>query len=344
MPRTLVAAPVETVDKARSARGWQRSLAEAIRDPAELLARLELPPDLLASMKSGADEFPLLVPRSYLRRMRIGDARDPLLLQVLPVAEELEGAAGYSRDAVGDEAALRAPGMLHKYQGRVLLIAARQCAVHCRYCFRRHYPYDEAPAALADWEPALAEIERDSSIHEVLLSGGDPLLLSNSRLARLVDRIETIPHVRRLRLHSRLPIVLPDRVEGPLIDLLKTSRLQPIMVVHANHPNEIRGDCLEALQRLVSSGIPTLNQSVLLRAVNDEADVLAELSERLINLGVIPYYLHQLDRVQGAAHFEVSDERGRELITDLRRRLTGYAIPRFVREIEGAESKTPLEA
>jgi EF-P beta-lysylation protein EpmB len=322
---------------------WQRSLTEAIRDPEQLIERLQLSRDLLPAGLAAAADFPLVVPLSYLHRMRPGDPGDPLLRQVLPIASELADVSGFARDAVGDAAARRAPGLLHKYQGRALLIAARQCAINCRYCFRRHYPYADEPAALDDWQPALDELHADPSIREIILSGGDPLLLSNQRLSRLIERLEDVPHLRRLRIHSRLPIVLPDRVEPALIERLRSSRLACLMVVHANHPREIAGDCIDALRQLVARGIPTLNQSVLLRRINDDADVLAELSERLIDLGVIPYYLHQLDRVQGVAHFEVAETRGRELVAELRRRLPGYAVPRYVREVEGADGKVPLE-
>ena len=322
---------------------WRVSLAGAIRSPRELLKRLDLPDLLLPSAEKASAGFPLLVPESYLRRMRPGDPADPLLLQVLPVGQELDESPGFVKDAVDDQHAHAAPGLLRKYVGRVLMILTGTCAIHCRYCFRRHYPYDEEPRKLEDWAPAFKVIADDESIHEVLLSGGDPLLMSDRRLGELIERLESIPHVRRLRIHSRLPIVLPDRVTEELVQRLTTSRLIPIMVVHANHPQEIVDDCSEMLRKLVRSGITTLNQSVLLRGINDSVEALRELSERLIDLGVIPYYLHQLDRVQGAAHFEVDETRGRELVAELRNHLPGYAIPRFVREVAGAAHKLPLD-
>ena len=321
---------------------WKRSLATAIRDVDSLVRELELPQEYATSAIQAAKSFPVLVPRSFLARMRIGDPHDPLLRQVLPVAEESVSVPGFVVDAVDDQAAKRAPGLLHKYQGRVLLMAAGSCAVNCRYCFRRHYPYSEEPRRLADWEPAIQAIEQDSSVHEVILSGGDPLMLPDDRLAALVERLERVEHLTRLRIHTRLPIVLPDRVTPELLDLLRGSRLQPIMVVHANHPHEIAGDCAVALRMLVGSGIPTLNQAVLLRGVNDEVETLAELCERLIDLGVIPYYLHQLDRVAGTAHFEVPEATGLKLIETLRKRLPGYAVPQFVREVAGEASKSPI--
>lgn len=321
---------------------WHRSLAAAIRDPDLLIERLGLPDELRPAARQAAARFPLLAPESYLRRMRPGDPGDPLLRQVLPVGEELIEAPGFVVDPVGDGAARTAPGLLHKYRGRALLIATGSCAVHCRYCFRREYPYGREPRRLDDWEPAFAALAADGTVHEVILSGGDPLMLTDARLDDMIARLAAIPHVRRLRVHSRLPIVLPDRVTRELVDVLRGSRLTPIMVVHANHPAEIVADCRDALAALVQSGITTLNQAVLLAGVNDDADVLSELCERLINLGVLPYYLHQLDRVRGAGHFETGIDRGLGLIERLRERLPGYAVPRYVREVAGEKSKSPL--
>jgi len=329
-------------DTASSRSDWHRSLAGAICDPDVLIDRLGLPAALNGPARSAAELFPLLVPESYLRRMRVGDINDPLLRQVLPLGDERRESPGFVADPVGDTAAHQAPGLLHKYAGRALLIATGSCAVHCRYCFRREYPYQQEPRRLDDWAPALDAIAADQSLHEIILSGGDPLMLTDARLAAMLEQLAAIPHLRRLRVHSRLPIVLPDRVTPDLLDLLRSTRLAPVMVVHANHPAEIAADCQEALLRLVQSGITTLNQAVLLRGVNDNADALAELCERLIDIGVLPYYLHQLDRVRGAAHFEVDESIGLELIAELQRRLPGYAVPRYVREIEGGSSKTVL--
>ncbi len=322
---------------------WHDSLAAAIREPAELLQRLGLPDSLLVSACAAAHQFPVMVPESYLSRMRPGDVSDPLLRQVLPLGEELLDTPGFVNDAVDDQASRIAPGLLQKYQGRALMILTGACAIHCRYCFRRHYPYGEEPKRLDEWEPALAAIAADESIHEILLSGGDPLMVTDRRVGELIGRLEEIPHLRRLRIHSRLPIVLPNRVTDELIELLTMSRLTPIMVVHANHPQEIAGDCSTALRTLVRSGITTLNQAVLMRGINDTVDVLQDLGERLIDLGVLPYYLHQLDRVRGAAHFEVHESVGRQLIAELRQRIPGYAVPRYVREEAGWPHKRPLE-
>ena len=326
----------------RGVKSWHDSLAEAIRDPDQLLERLQLPESLREAAQRAAEQFAVMVPQSYINRMRLGDPDDPLLRQVLPLSDELLDVAGFVEDAVGDHEARAVPGLLQKYAGRVLLITTGACAVHCRYCFRRHYPYGDEPHRLDDWEPAIEAIAADETVHEVLLSGGDPLMLTDRRLADLIVRLEAIPHLRRLRLHSRLPIVLPNRVTSELVELLTQSRLTPIMIVHANHPNEVVDDCEEALRILVRSGITTLNQAVLLRGVNDSVETLAELCERLIDAGVIPYYLHQLDRVRGAAHFEVEEARGREIIAELRQRLPGYAVPEYVREEAGLPYKRPL--
>ena len=251
-------------------------------------------------------------------------------------------APGFTNDALDEASFRKAPGLLHKYEGRALLVLTGACAVHCRYCFRRHYPYSQEPKRFDDWEPAFEALEQDESIREVLLSGGDPLMLTDERLAAVVRRLESIPHLRTLRIHTRLPIVLPNRVTLDLIDLLTSTRLTPVVVVHANHPNELVADCALALRQLSQSGVMTLNQAVLLRGVNDSVEVLAELSERLIHLGIRPYYLHQLDRVIGTAHFEVPEETGRRLIAELRKQLPGYAMPQYVREVPGEAFKVPL--
>ena len=340
----FAASRVQGADAPRSPKpGYMRSLAESVRTADGLIDALGLPEDLREPARRAERLFPVFAPRSFLARMRPGDPADPLLRQVLPIGEECgPPPPGYAADAVGDAAAKPVPGLLHKYRGRALLIAAGSCAVHCRYCFRRHYPYGEDPRRLEEWEPAFAYLERDESVKEVLLSGGDPLMLSDGRLAALVRRLEAIPHLTRLRIHSRLPIVLPDRVTARLLDLLRGTRLTAWVVVHANHPAEIAGDCADALRELVAAGLPVLNQAVLLRGVNDDADALCGLAERLADLGVQNYYLHQLDRVAGAAHFEVGDARAAELMKEMHARLSGYAVPRLVREEPGAAGKTPL--
>jgi len=274
--------------------------------------------------------------------MRQGDPSDPLLRQVLPLAEELDSPPGFTSDAVGDSAAMLSPGLLQKYHSRALLITTGACAVHCRYCFRREYPYSDSPKSPDDWQPALDRIAADPSIDEVILSGGDPLTLTDHQLADLARRIAQVPHVQRLRIHTRLPIVIPSRVTDDLIDWLRGNRLTPIVVVHANHANELDDATSAGLAKLIDAGIPLLNQTVLLRGVNDSAEALISLSRSLVNLRVIPYYLHQLDRVHGAAHFEVPVARGLELIAVMRKALPGYAVPRYVQEITGRPHKELL--
>jgi EF-P beta-lysylation protein EpmB len=321
---------------------WRKALSQAVRDPAELLELLALPPELLPAARLATDQFPLRVPRGYVARMQKGNPADPLLRQVLPLGEELLSTEDYNSDPVGDLAAMAIPGLLHKYAGRVLLITTAACGIHCRYCFRRHFPYIEAKAAMDNWQAALDYIAADTSIHEVILSGGDPLSLSDQRLSRLVDRLAAIPHLKRLRLHTRQVIVLPERVDAELLDWLADCRLQTVMVVHANHANEINDEVAAALQRLASVNISLLNQAVLLRGVNDEVNKLAALSERMFENHVLPYYLHQLDRVKGAQHFEVSDTQAIKLVQQLRERLPGYLVPRLVKEKAGESSKIPI--
>ncbi len=321
---------------------WQGAMKTAIRDPAELCQRLRLPNRIRDAAERAGQGFPLFAPLGYVAKMVPGDPLDPLLLQVLPVAAELDEQTGFTSDPVGDAAAHLEPGLLHKYPGRVLLVTTGACAIHCRYCFRRHFPYAETPHSVEAWRPALDQIARDASVEEVILSGGDPLTLVDSQLEQLVIALERIPHLQRLRVHTRLPIVIPERVTTELLAWLRGSRLTPVVVVHANHPSELVGDVSEALSRLVDAGIPTLNQSVLLRGVNDDVETLAELSRRLVNLRVMPYYLHQLDRVTGAAHFEVPTTEGLELLARLRTMLPGYAIPRYVTDLPGEPSKREL--
>ncbi len=327
----------------RQTPAWQRELAAAITEPEELLAAAGLGAEWLPAARAAARLFPLRVPRGFVARMRRGDPRDPLLRQVLPLAEECLATPGFAPDPVGDAAAMRAPGVLHKYRGRVLLTATGACAVHCRYCFRRHFSYADANPATDRWRPALDYIAADDSITEVILSGGDPLTLSDRRLAECTAALSAIPHVKRLRVHTRLPIVLPARVDDGFLQWLDRLRFKTVVVVHANHAHEIDGEVVTALARLKSAGAELLNQSVLLRGVNDSVEALADLSEALLTAGALPYYLHTLDKVQGAAHFEVDDIRARELVAQLRERLPGYLVPRLVREVAGMPSKIPLE-
>ena len=293
-------------------------------------------------MLTAAGDFGLRVPRGFADRMRHGDARDPLLRQVLPLAEELRPVAGYTLDPVGDRAAHSGPALLRKYRGRALVMTTGSCAVHCRYCFRRHFPYDKQSVRDSLLCKLFDEISSDGSIKEVILSGGDPLSLGDSRLATLVNGIRAIGHVKRLRVHTRLPVILPSRVTPGLIQLLASGQVPTVVVLHINHPREIDAEVRQSLGAMRSAGISLLNQAVLLNGVNDDADTLCELSETCFDAGILPYYLHQLDPVSGAAHFAVSEQQARDIAQRLRARLPGYLVPRLVREIAGAESKVPL--
>lgn len=321
---------------------WQTELAEAVRNPGELLALLELESRWLEPARRAAAAFPLRVPRPFLARIRKGDPADPLLRQVLPLGEELADAPGYTRDPVGDLPSVAAKGLLHKYQGRVLLITTGACGVHCRYCFRRHFPYSEENARSGEWKEALDYIAADASVDEVILSGGDPLALSDERLAGLERALSAIPHIKRLRIHTRQPVVLPSRVDASLLGWLAGSKLQKVVVLHVNHANEIDDAVREACARLRSAGVTLLNQTVLLRGVNDSADVLEALSEALFSAQVLPYYLNLLDPVAGSAHFDVPESEALRLMGELRARLPGYLVPKLVREVPGAPSKMPV--
>lgn len=320
-------------------RRWQQAWREAVRDPRELLALLGLQDAALAVSEAAAAQFALRVPRGFVARMRQGDPHDPLLRQVLPLDAELRAAPGFGLDAVGDGAAKAGHGVIHKYAGRALLVATGSCAVNCRYCFRRHFPYAEETAAAGGWREALAVIAGDPTIEEVLLSGGDPLSLATSKLAELTDALRSIPHVRRLRIHTRLPIVLPERVDAELCAWLAALPWPVAIVVHANHANEFDVSVDAAMRGLRDAGAVLLNQAVLLRGVNDTVDALAALAERGFAAGVLPYYLHQLDRVAGAAHFEVDDATALALHAALVARQSGYLVPRLVREVAGDASK-----
>lgn len=326
---------------ARQPARWQALWREALRDPVELLEGLGLAA-LAARVSSTAQaQFPLRVPRGYVARMRRGDATDPLLRQVLPIEDEDRVVPGFSLDAVGDGAAKGGTGVLHKYEGRALLVATGSCAIHCRYCFRRHFPYAEETAAAAGWASALDYLRADPSVHEVILSGGDPLSLSTAKLAELTDVLRTLPQVTRLRIHTRLPIVLPERIDAEFLDWIGALPWPVVMVVHANHANEIDAGVREACAALRDRGVHLLNQAVLMRGVNDAADALVDLSEALFAAGVLPYYLHLLDRVQGTAHFEVPEAEALALRDAIHARLPGYLVPRLVREIAGEPGKTP---
>lgn len=320
---------------------WQHSLRDAVRDVHELLEILQLDPLDANWVQPGADEFPILVPRKFISRMRKGDPNDPLLRQVLPARDELEEHLGFTKDPL-QEISLAKAGFIEKYPSRALIITTSACPVHCRYCFRRHFPYETQLASQNHWAGALAALKSSTAIREVILSGGDPLSLSNRRLRELVAELETIASVTTVRIHSRFPIVLPERIDRGLLALLEQTRLKTVLVVHSNHANEIDEAVRSALQQVSATGTLLLNQSVLLRGVNDDVGCLESLSYRLFDSGVLPYYLHQLDRVAGAAHFQVEDSKALKLIADLRKRVPGYLVPKLVQEVPGELSKIPL--
>lgn len=322
---------------------WQQLWREAVRDPRELLSMLGLEALSGRISEAAAAQFPLRVPRGFVARMRKGDAHDPLLRQVLPLDDEMRPVLGFaSLDAVGDAAAKAGTGLLQKYRGRALLVATGSCAVNCRYCFRRHFPYAEETAAREGWREAVEAIGADGSIEEVILSGGDPLSLATSKLAELTEALKGVPHLKRLRIHTRLPVVLPERVDTGLLEWLTRLPWPVAVVLHANHANEFDAQVDAALAGLRGAGAQLLNQAVLLRGVNDSVQALVELSERSFAAGVLPYYLHQLDRVAGVAHFEVPDHEAKRLHAALAARVSGYLVPRLVREVAGDTGKRPL--
>lgn len=327
-------------EPAWQARSWQQELSEAFTDPLTLLAYLGIEEHGLdARWRDAASDFRMLVPRSYAARMQRGRPDDPLLRQVLPLADETLRIAGFAHDPVGDLIASPVAGLIHKYHGRALIVATGACAVNCRYCFRRHYPYARSSAHRNRWEPILTYLKEHDDISEVILSGGDPLVMDDARLRELGSYLTAIPHLRRLRIHSRLPVVLPRRVTSELIRWLGGLSLQTVVVIHANHPRELAADVPKALGQLNRAGVTLLNQSVLLRGVNDNVDTLAQLSEVLFENAVHPYYLHLLDRVEGAAHFLVETQRARAIHHELRCRLPGYLVPQLVSDREGAPAK-----
>ena len=321
---------------------WQRSMATAIRDPFELLARLNLSQDKFKKQLYLTNKFKLLVPLSYVGKMQKGNWDDPLLKQVLPVMDEGEEVAGFKVDPVGDLKAEISAGVLQKYQGRVLLVTTGACAVHCRYCFRRHFPYVDSLADNKNWSETLANIKADSSLSEVILSGGDPLMLSDEKLQAMCAELADIPHIKTLRFHSRVPVFIPQRINAAFLSWTKQLPVKKVMVIHANHANELDDEVGRRLNALGAAGFTLLNQTVLLKGVNDSADALVGLSQKLFSMNVLPYYLHQLDQVQGAAHFGVDRAVGMGLIENLKKTLPGYLVPRYVEEISGERCKQAI--
>lgn len=323
-----------------STSGWQKKLAQGFTTAHELLDFLQLPLALAEDLAEHS--FKTRVPRGFAARMQQGNRNDPLLLQVLAVARELAMVEGFVTDPLVEAEANPIQGLIHKYHGRVLLTVTGACAVHCRYCFRRHFPYEENNPGRKGWQQVLDYIAKDPNIHEVILSGGDPLLASDTVLSELVALLETVPHLRTLRIHSRIPVVLPERINEGLLAMLRATRLHTVIVLHCNHAQELDHSVLVACKALRDAGSHLLNQSVLLKGVNDSAPVLATLSQRLFEFGVLPYYLHLLDKVQGAAHFDVSLEDALDIFKSLQCLLPGYLVPRLAKEEAFHKHKTLL--
>lgn len=321
---------------------WQSSLTNAITDPKILLEKLDLDLALLPAAQRAAKLFPLRVPQSFVAKIQKGNPTDPLLQQILPLAVELDEVEGFDIDPLQEKKSNPIPGLLHKYHGRVLLTVTGVCGINCRFCFRREFPYVENNPGSFGWEEVISYIKADTSIQEVIFSGGDPLMANDTILEKLTQKISAIPHVRTLRIHTRMPLVIPERITPELIAWFTGSRLKPVMVIHCNHPQEIDNQVITTLQHLSSKGVILLNQAVLLKGVNDTSEVLCQLSARLFEAGILPYYLHLLDKVRGTAHFEVEEGRARQLINEMTYSLPGYLVPKLVREEPGAKSKVML--
>ncbi|CAI1666433.1 L-lysine 2,3-aminomutase [Serratia quinivorans] len=322
---------------------WLHQLADVITDPDELLQLLSLNthPELPQG-REARKLFALRVPRSFVARMQPGDANDPLLRQVLTASEEFINAPGFTTDPLDEQRSV-VPGLLHKYRNRALLLVKGGCAVNCRYCFRRHFPYQDNQGNKANWRQALDYIRQHPELDEIIFSGGDPLMAKDHELDWLIGELEAIEHLKRLRIHTRLPVVIPARITPELCQRLSASRLQVLMVTHINHANEIDRELQASMAQLRLAGVTLLNQSVLLRGINDDADTLATLSNALFDAGILPYYIHVLDKVQGAAHFMVSDDEARTIMQALLGKISGYMVPRLTREVGGKPSKTPLD-
>ena len=321
---------------------WQIAMKTMIRDVKSLYEAVDLQPKDLPLVMQAAQDFPIRVPQSFIERMIPGDSKDPLLLQVLPLAAETKIIPGFDNDPLEEKQFNPVPGLIHKYHGRVLLISNPSCAIHCRYCFRRHFPYEENTPGSKHWAPALDYIKQHDDIHEVILSGGDPLSANDTYLQQLIEAIAEIPHVRTLRLHTRLPLVIPQRITDRLLALLTATRLKCIMVIHSNHAQELQGDVVEALELLKSYNIRLFNQSVLLKGINDSVSSQKSLLERLYELDIQAYYLHVLDKVHGAGHFFCKDEDAQKIYAKLITLLPGYMLPKLVREYPHARSKTAI--
>lgn len=321
---------------------WKLELSQSVTTIDELLGSLNLNATQLGTSQQAVADFPLRVPRPFIARMQPNNPDDPLLLQVLPVKAETATVEGYGPDPLDEASHNPTPGIVHKYANRLLLVISPTCAINCRYCFRRHFPYQENRQSKQQWQSALDYIRNDTEINEVIYSGGDPLAANDHFLAWLTEQIADIAHIKRLRIHTRLPVVIPARIDQTFLDWATATRLKPIVVLHINHANEIDNEVVESIKRLQSCDIKVLNQSVLLHGINDSADCLAELSEKLFDSDVTPYYLHLFDPVAGASHFNINEKRAKKIYADLQAILPGFLVPKLVREIPNKNSKTTI--
>lgn len=324
----------------REEQNWLSLLKSAISSPEILLERLNLPLADFAQAVNARKLFPMRVPQPFVDKMEKGNPQDPLFLQVMTMAQEFVEAAGFSTDPLEEKNANAVPNILHKYHNRLLFMIKGGCAVNCRYCFRRHFPYDQNPGNKQSWQQALDYIASHPEIEEVIFSGGDPLMAKDNDLEWLLKHLENQPHLTRLRIHTRLPVVIPQRITARLCALLAQSRLQIVLVTHINHPNEIDEALAQAMQRFKSARVTLLNQSVLLKGVNDNAQILKLLSDKLFQAGILPYYLHLLDKVQGASHFFIEDSEAFAIYQTLQSLTSGYLVPKLAREIAGEPNKT----
>ncbi|MCQ9122252.1 EF-P beta-lysylation protein EpmB [Rodentibacter pneumotropicus] len=324
----------------REEQNWLAILKNAISDPQVLLKILDLPKKDFEYALNARTLFALRVPQPFVSKMEKGNPNDPLFLQVMCSDLEFVQAEGFSTDPLEEQNSNAVPNVLHKYQNRLLFMVKGGCAVNCRYCFRRHFPYDENPGNKKSWQQALDYIAEHTEIEEVIFSGGDPLMAKDHELTWLIKRLENLPHLQRLRIHTRLPVVIPQRITDEFCAILEKSRLQTVMVTHINHPNEIDELLAYAMKKLRNAGITLLNQSVLLKGINDDAQVLKNLSDKLFQIGILPYYLHLLDKVQGASHFLVGDNQAMAIYKTLQSLTSGYLVPKLAREIAGEPNKT----
>ena len=322
---------------------WLEILANSVSDPQVLLQKLGLPIEKFEKDIAARRLFPLRVPQPFIDKMERSNPHDPLFLQVMSAAREFLTAEGFSKDPL-EEQQTAAPNLLHKYHNRVLLMVKSGCAVNCRYCFRRHFPYDQNKGNKVNWQKALDYIALHQEVEEVIFSGGDPLMAKDDELNWLIKWLENIPHLQRLRIHTRLPVVIPQRITDELCDLLAGSRLPTVLVTHINHGNEIDEFFARAMAKLKNGGVTLLNQSVLLKGINDNAQILKTLSDKLFQTGILPYYLHLLDKVEGSAHFHLEDQRALEIYRDLQRITSGYLVPKLAREIANQSNKTLYSA